>query len=86
MASSQEASTAGQTKSNFVEEALTDIITFPDLGVGVFRVWQRDFLYFRYSWLVTAFWAIFEPVLYLFAIGMGIGRYVGQIDGVSYYN
>lgn len=51
---------------------------------GVTSVCLRNLLHFRQRWLVTAFWTVLEPALYLFAIGMGVGRYVGQIEGQSY--
>lgn len=67
-----------------MNQIVKDILHFPHLGQGVFKVWLRNFFYFRYTWLVTAFWTIFEPVLYLFSIGIGLGQFVGQIQGVSY--
>ncbi len=51
---------------------------------GTFCVWQRNFLYFRYNWLVSVLWVVFEPLLFLYAIGYGLGNYVGEIQGVSY--
>jgi lipooligosaccharide transport system permease protein len=67
-----------------VQTQLGDIFSLPRMSSGIFKVWMRNFYYFKYKWLATAFWAIFEPVLYLFAIGMGLGRFVGQIEGVPY--
>lgn len=65
-------------------EQIRFVRTPPRLSPGVFKVWLRNFYYFRYKWMVTAFWAIFEPVLYLLAVGIGLGRFVGQIENVSY--
>jgi lipooligosaccharide transport system permease protein len=51
---------------------------------GVWAVWQRNFLFLRKSILLTFFWAAFEPILYLFAIGFSLGRSIGSFDGVRY--
>jgi len=50
----------------------------------MFKVWYRDFkVWSRYkgSSLVAN---LGEPLLYLFAMGFGLGRYVSDIGGVSY--
>lgn len=67
-----------------VKSVINDIFFIPSLGTGMFKVWLRNFFYFRNTWIITLFWTVFEPVLYLFAIGVGLGQFVGQIEGVSY--
>lgn len=57
---------------------------WPEFGKGIVQVWYRNFLYFRYTWLVTLFWIIFEPLFYLFAFGYGLGGFVSDVDGLSY--
>ena len=48
------------------------------------RVWQRDFkVWSKYS-RVSIVSNLGEPILYILAIGFGLGHYVGQIEGVSY--
>lgn len=71
--------------SYHVKHSASDIATFPKVGSGIAKVWLRNFYYFKSAWMVTAFWAIFEPVLYLFAIGLGLGQFIGQIEGVPYF-
>jgi lipooligosaccharide transport system permease protein len=44
---------------------------------------QRNLLVYKHSWIVI-FSGFFEPVLYLFSIGMGLGAMVPQVQGVSY--
>ncbi|MCC7403455.1 MAG: ABC transporter permease [Bdellovibrionales bacterium] len=61
-----------------------DLFSFPSWGRGVWAVWLRNFLYFRHTLLISVFWVMFEPLLYLIAIGYGVGYFVGQIDGVPY--
>jgi lipooligosaccharide transport system permease protein len=61
-----------------------DWTSFPRLGVGTMRVWNRDFLYFRRYFLESIIWSFCEPLLYVLAFGYGLGMFVGQIEGVSY--
>jgi len=44
------------------------------------RIWERNLLVYRRFWkiIVTGF---FEPVFYLFSIGVGIGALVGDVTG-----
>lgn len=63
---------------------ILDLIWPPKLNSGFLRVWQRNFLYFRKTWTVSLFWVILEPLMYLGAIGFGLGAFVSNINGVSY--
>jgi lipooligosaccharide transport system permease protein len=62
----------------------SDMIRFPRLGIGAYRVWYRDFFYFKKFWVSSVFWSFTEPVLYVVAFGYGLGFYVGKIDNVPY--
>ena len=44
---------------------------------------ERNVLVYRHAWM-TIFSGFFEPLFYLFSIGIGLGHFVGQIHGVSY--
>jgi lipooligosaccharide transport system permease protein len=46
-------------------------------GVGSWRIVERNFLVYRHGWVVFLS-GLFEPVLYLFSIGIGVGGLVGQ--------
>lgn len=59
-------------------------LAFPQLGSGVFKVWSRNWLYFKKTWLVSVFWIVLEPIFYLGAIGFGLGAFVTTIQGMSY--
>ena len=48
------------------------------------RVWRRNFDVFVRTWKVNFFPPFVEALLYLSAIGLGIGTYVGALDGVPY--
>ena len=69
---------------NFIGQTLRDLFYFPQLGRGIICVWRRDFLYFRYTVLTTLAWIFVEPLLYVFAFGYGLGKFVTHIDGMSY--
>jgi len=47
-------------------------------------VWRRNAAMYRRTWMLNILPNFFEPVLYLMAIGIGVGSYVAQMDGMSY--
>jgi lipooligosaccharide transport system permease protein len=51
-----------------------------------FRVWQRNRDVFFRLWPYEAPAAVIEPILLLLAFGVGIGAYMGLIDGEKYIN
>ena len=53
---------------------------------GAFRVWQRNATIFRKSWKTLLLPNLFEPLLYLAALGLGLGTFIqrGGIEGQSY--
>lgn len=61
-----------------------DIIVTPKISSGFKKVWSRNFLYFRKTWTVSLFWILLEPLMYLGAIGYGLGTFVSNIQGQSY--
>ncbi len=63
---------------------VADFFYVPLPGRGVWCIWQRNFLYFRYSLWVSVLWVIVEPILYLLAIGYGLGTLVGEVQGLPY--
>ena len=44
------------------------------------RIWERNYLVYRRLWKII-FTGFFEPVFYLFSIGIGIGALVGDVTG-----
>jgi lipooligosaccharide transport system permease protein len=44
------------------------------------RIWERNYLVYRRVWKVIVS-GFFEPVFYLFSIGIGIGELVPQVSG-----
>lgn len=44
------------------------------------RIWEKNYLAYRRIWKVI-FTGFFEPVFYLFAVGVGVGTLVGDVTG-----
>lgn len=44
------------------------------------RIWEKNYLAYRRLWKVI-FTGFFEPVFYLFAVGVGVGAMVGEVTG-----
>ncbi len=53
---------------------------------GAFRVWQRNATIFRKYWKTIMLPNLFEPLLYLTALGLGLGAFIreGGINGLTY--
>jgi lipooligosaccharide transport system permease protein len=51
-----------------------------------FRVWQRNFTVFTKLYKSSLALNFAEPILYLWAMGLGLGTYVKEINGVPYIN
>ncbi len=47
-------------------------------------VWRRNAAMYRRTWWLNILPNFFEPVLYLAAIGIGVGGYISQMGGTSY--
>lgn len=49
-------------------------------GGGAVKMLERNFLVYRRIWLIV-FSGFFEPIFYLFSIGVGLGELVGDVSG-----
>lgn len=47
--------------------------------MGLFRVWQRNFIVYRQNWKISFLAPILEPLFYLLAFGYGLSALVGNI-------
>lgn len=54
------------------------------VGYRVFYVWLRNAVSYRRFVVPTFIASIGEPLLYLLAIGIGLGSYLGAVDGLPY--
>ena len=57
---------------------------FPRLTSRVWKVWRRDFDVFMKTVQVNFLPSVLEPILYLVALGFGLGTLVTTINGVRY--
>ena len=60
--------------------------SIPTITRRAWKVWYRNLVVFFRTWHVNFFPPLIEAFLYLFAIGMGIGTYVKEIEGIPYVN
>ncbi|MBI4688076.1 MAG: ABC transporter permease [Nitrospirae bacterium] len=51
---------------------------------SAFRVWQRNFTVYTKLYKSSIALNFIEPILYLSALGLGLGAFVKEIDGVPY--
>lgn len=59
-------------------------VRLPTFSSGVFQVWKRNYYQFKRSWLMNFFWIMLEPLLFLVAIGYGLGSFISDMNGFSY--
>jgi lipooligosaccharide transport system permease protein len=50
----------------------------------VIQIWSRNFLFFKKTFIVSLFWTVFEPLMYLAAFGFGFGRYISPMEDLSF--
>lgn len=53
---------------------------------GIWHVIQRNWMSFKKLIKISIFPNLFDPILYLAAMGLGIGHFVGHIGGMPYLN
>jgi len=58
----------------------------PKLSRNVWKVWRRNFDVFTKTIHVNFLPSLIEPILYLVALGVGLGGFVQPIEGVPYAN
>ena len=74
----------GNTKSYNAKLYRTKPWGLPKLGSGAISLWHRNCCYLKYAWAETTMWVLIEPLLYLGAIGYGVGSYISNVEGLSY--
>ena len=63
-----------------------DTYLIPRISRLSLKVWRRNWDVFFKTYQVTFLPPFIEPVLYLLAIGFGLGMYGGEINGIPYVN
>jgi lipooligosaccharide transport system permease protein len=57
----------------------------PDVRLkAAWRLWQRNAAIYRRTYRVNILPNFFEPLLFLLAMGIGLGGYLGRIQGIRY--
>ncbi|OAT80303.1 ABC transporter permease [Desulfotomaculum copahuensis] len=57
-----------------------------DISPLVWQVLRRHLIIFGRNWKVNISFNFFEPLLYIAALGMGLGAYVKPMEGLPYLN
>ena len=63
---------------------LKDLFRFPVLSPLCWTVWQRDMDVYKKTFKVNFVPPLLEPILYLVALGFGLGFFIKDIEGISY--
>ena len=63
---------------------MPNLFSIPPISRRADRVWHRNLVVFVRTWKVNFFPPLVDALLYLFAVGMGIGSYIKEVDGVPY--
>ena len=58
----------------------------PTLTYKVWRVWRRNLDVFLKTVRVNFFPSLLEPILYLVALGLGLGGFIQSVEGIPYIN
>lgn len=64
--------------------SIHDYLRLPDVSYRVWKTWLRDKDVFMKTIKVSFIPPSLEPLLYLIAMGFGLGTYAGNIEGIPY--
>lgn len=68
-----------------MNELLKGATKKPDISwTLVGKVFYRNFKVFRKTWKANIMFNFIDPVLYLWAMGFGLGAYITKVNGLSY--
>ena len=56
----------------------------PKVRMSMFAVWSRNFRVWRKLILPSTLFNFGEPFIYLLGLGLGLGSFIGEMDGVPY--
>jgi lipooligosaccharide transport system permease protein len=64
----------------------TKIFAPPQLSLRFLSIWRRNFLVWRKFAVPSMLGNLADPTLYMLGLGYGLGRLVGEVDGMPYIN
>jgi lipooligosaccharide transport system permease protein len=62
----------------------TKILRTPELSLRFVPVWKRNLLVWKKLALASVLGNIADPLLYMLALGYGLGSFIGNVGGMSY--
>jgi lipooligosaccharide transport system permease protein len=62
----------------------TALLRLPELSLRWLPVWRRNLLVWRKLAIASVLGNIADPLLYMLALGYGIGSFIPEIDGMKY--
>jgi lipooligosaccharide transport system permease protein len=62
----------------------TAYLAVPHPRAGAFKLWLRNVLVWRKLIVPSLFFTFGEPFVYLLGLGFGLGRFVGEVNGMPY--
>ena len=65
---------------------LSGYFQIPSISIKSLKVWQRNRDVFMKDIKLNFLPPFLEPILYLLALGFGLGKFIENIDGVPYAN
>lgn len=63
---------------------MTRAIALPRVTAKALKVWRRNFDTYRKFYLVSLIGSLGDPLLFLVAMGFGLGAFLGKIEGAPY--
>jgi len=63
---------------------MKELLQIPSISWRCLRVWQRDRDAYMKFYKVSLIGTLGDPILYLLAMGYGLGRFLQQMEGMSY--
>lgn len=64
--------------------AMLQYLVLPAFSLRWTKIWMRNFIVFKKRIRISAWQPIFEPLFYVLGFGLGLGRFVTEINGVPY--
>jgi lipooligosaccharide transport system permease protein len=77
--------TASPTEASLATSADRRLLAFPDVRLrSAWRLWQRNAAIYRRTYKLNILPNFFEPLWFMVAMGLGLGAYLGRIEGIRY--